>query len=325
MRSHRSEIPASPITQTYNSILITLAIVNRTFLAHLSLFTAMAIYAAGFTIIKEVTPSHISPIGFVVLRLLGATPLLWLTGMIVGEKMARKDILKCALLSLFGVSINQSLFVKGMSLTSPISGAIIMITSPLLVLILGNIILKEKITWQRLTGIIVGLGGAVFLVMMNLRNTVSAKADSPVGDIFIFINAISWGIFLVLVKPMMQKYHTITILKWVFLFGMVIIVPLGTSDVMKVNWHEVDGHTWFNICFVVFAVTYFAYILNTLALKALSPTVVSAYIYLQPVLAAAIALYLGKDVLSWQKIVSALMIFSGVTLASQNKKSAAAQ
>ncbi len=295
-----------------------LCAVNNNTLAHLSLISSMIIYAAGFSIIKEVTPEHVSPAGFVALRVIGATPLLWLAGLFIKEKVAKKDLRRLALLSLFGVSINQSLFVRGMALTSPISGAIIMITSPLLVLIIGNLILKEKITWQRISGILIGLGGAALLI---LSGTISSeKQDNALGDIFIFINAVSWGTFLVLVKPLMQKYHTITVLKWVFLFGMIILIPLGWTGMMDVAWPELSGRTWFGIIFVVVAVTYIAYLMNIYGLKILSPTVVSAYIYLQPLLAAGIAVYLGKDTITWQKSVSALLILGGVMLASQKPK-----
>lgn len=276
----------------------------------------MIIYAAGFSIIKEVTPEFISPAGFVAVRVLGATPLLWLSGLFIREKVERADLKKIAILSLFGVSINQSLFIKGMALTSPISGAIIMITSPLLVLLLGNFILREKFTWQRVSGVLIGLGGAALLILTNTIS--SSKEDNALGDLFIFINALSWGTFLVLVKPLMQKYNTITVLKWVFLFGLPILVPLGWTGMMDAEWSTFSSRTWFGVTFVVIGVTFIAYLLNVYSLKVLSPTVVSAYIYLQPLFAAAIALYLGKDHISWQKIVSALMIFAGVMLASQN-------
>lgn len=289
---------------------------NKTLLAHISLFLSMAIYAAGFSLIKEVTPNHVFPQGFVALRVIGATPLLWLSGFFIREKVEKKDIKKLALLSLCGVIINQSLFVHGMSMVSPISGAIIMITSPLLVLVLGNIVLKEKITWQKLVGIIIG-GAGIILLSSTKKN---GAEGSVAGDLCIFFNAVSWGTFLVLVKPLMKKYHTITILKWVFLFGCVVLIPAGFPDMLKINWNDVHGQLLFDICFVVFGVTYIAYIMNTYALKALSPAIVSAYIYLQPVMAACIALFLGKDELNTWKIVSALMIFAGVFLASQTKK-----
>jgi drug/metabolite transporter (DMT)-like permease len=283
----------------------------------------MVIYAAGFTIIKKVTPDFILPRGFVALRLIGATPLLWLSGLFIREKVERKDLLQLAILSLCGVVINQSLFIQGMSMTSAISGAIIMVTSPLLVLILGNIILKEKITKQRALGIAIGLGGAALLTIYGPHPPpqpgMPIGTDSPLGDFFIFLNALSWGTFLVLVKPMMKKYHTITILKWTFLFAIFIIVPLGFTQVRAIHTASFKPDTLFNILFVVVGVTFIAYILNTYALKALSSTTVSAYIYLQPVMAAAIALYCGEH-LNWQEVVSAILIFTGVILASQNKK-----
>lgn len=276
----------------------------------------MIIYAAGFTIIKEVTPAHVSPAGFVALRVLGATPLLWLSGLFLKkEKVEKADLKRIAILSLFGVSINQSLFIKGMALTSPISGAIIMITSPLLVLIIGNIVLKEKFTALRITGILLGLAGAGLLILASSLS--NGKEDNALGDLFIFINALSWGTFLVYVKPLMMKYHTITVLKWVFLFGLPVLVPLGWTGLMEADYASFSSRTWFDIFFVVVMVTYVAYLLNVYSLKVLSPAVVSAYIYLQPLFAALIAIYLGKDELTWQKSIFGLCIFAGVFLAGR--------
>lgn len=289
---------------------------NRTLLAHLTLLSSMIIYAAGFSIIKEVTPEYISPAGFVAIRVLGATPLLWLTGLFIKEKVEKADLKRIAILSLFGVSINQSLFIKGMALTSPISGAIIMITSPLIVLIIGGLVLKEKLTATRVTGVLLGLTGAALLILSSSLS--NGKEDNALGDLFIFINALSWGTFLVFVKPLMMKYNTVTVLKWVFLFGLPILVPLGWTGVMDAEWSTFTGKTWFDISFVVLGVTFIAYLLNVFSLKVLSPTVVSAYIYTQPLFAAAIALYLGKDELTWTKVVLGLCIFAGVFLASQN-------
>jgi drug/metabolite transporter (DMT)-like permease len=290
--------------------------VNRTLLAHLTLLTSMIIYAAGFTIIKKVTPEFITPAGFVAIRVLGATPLLWLTGLFLKEKVEKADLKKIAILSLFGVSINQSMFIKGMALTSSISGAIIMITSPLIVLMIGAFILKEKLTSIRITGILLGLIGAGLMILSSTLS--NGKEDNALGDLFIFINAVSWGTFLAFVKPLMMKYNTVTVLKWVFLFGLPILVPLGWTGMMDAQWSTFTGETWFDIAFVVLGVTFIAYLLNVFSLKILSPTVVSAYIYTQPVFAAAIALYLGKDHLTWIKVALGLLIFSGVFLASKD-------
>ena len=237
----------------------------------------------------------------------------------VNEKIEKKDFPRLILLGLFGVAINQSLFLKGLHLTSPINAAIMMITTPILVLIIASILLKDKITLFKFSGIVIGFSGAVFLVFQNLTGI--TKDSSILGDLFVFINAMSWGTYLVLVKPLMKKYHTITILKWAFLFGLPMVIPFTVSDLVAVEWNFLSGRIIYFIAFVVLFTTFVAYLLNTYALKALSPPVVSAYIYLQPLFTALITIYIfGNEDLTWGKVVSALLIFAGVYLVSIQKK-----
>jgi drug/metabolite transporter (DMT)-like permease len=292
---------------------------NRTFRAHLALLTANLIYAASFTIAKNVTNGPIHPFGLVLLRVSGAVILFWLTGLLfVKEKADKKDIPRFALLAIVGVAINQLLFLKGLSLTSPISAAIMMITTPILVLIIAAVVLRERITALRVMGILIGFAGAIILMLGKTHS--GGKSDNPFGDLFIFVNALSWGTYLVLVKPLVQKYHTVTILRWVFLFGWFIVFPFGITEFREVNWQGMSQTDWFNALFVVVATTFVAYLLNTYALKELSPSVVSTYIYLQPLLAAAIALYAGSDQVDMLKVCSALMIFAGVYIVSKPQK-----
>ncbi len=292
---------------------------NRTLRAHLALLAANLIYAASFTIAKQVTDGPIHPFGLVVLRASGAVVLFWLTGILfIKEKTEKKDIPRFALLAIVGVAINQLLFLKGLSLTSPISAAIMMITTPILVLLIAAVVLRERITALRVMGILIGFAGAI-LLMMGKPHT-GVKSDNPFGDLFVFINALSWGTYLVLVKPLVQKYHTVTILKWVFLFGLVIVFPFGFQEFRQVSWTGMTQTDWLNTLFVVICTTFVAYLLNTYALKELSPSVVSTYIYLQPLLAAAIALYAGSDRVDLLKVCSALMIFVGVYIVGKPQK-----
>jgi drug/metabolite transporter (DMT)-like permease len=292
---------------------------NRTLRAHLALLTANLIYAASFTIAKNVTNGPIHPFGLVLLRVSGAVILFWLTGLLfVREKAEKKDIPRFALLAIVGVAINQLLFLKGLSLTSPISAAIMMITTPILVLIIAAVVLRERITALRVIGIFIGFAGAIILMIGKTHS--GGKSDNTFGDLFIFINALSWGTYLVLVKPLVKKYHTVTILRWVFFFGWFLVFPFGLTEFREVNWQGMTQMDWFNALFVVIATTFVAYLLNTYALKELSPSVVSTYIYLQPLLAAAIALYAGSDHVDLLKVCSALMIFVGVYIVSKPQK-----
>lgn len=287
---------------------------SKTLQAHLALLISMIIYAASFTIAKLVAPVYLPAFTFVLLRVIGATALLWITdALFIRERIDRKDLPKLFLLAIFGVAVNQSLFIKGLSLTSPISAAIMMITSPLLVLVIGAVVLRERITLTKTTGLLLGFGGGLLLILSS-ANT-SGREDNPLGDLMVFINALSWGMYLVLVKPLMSKYHTVTILRWIFLLGLPMVMPLGIYYWGDAKWDRMNSEIWFYALFVIIGTTFIAYLLNTYALKALSPSVVSAYIYLQPFLAAFIAVVWAGDHISLHKILAAAMIFTGVFLA----------
>jgi drug/metabolite transporter (DMT)-like permease len=291
---------------------------NKTIQAHIALFIAQVLYAASFPIAKIVM-GNIPYDVLVLMRVTGAVILFWTSSVFIKEKVERKDFIRLFALSICGVAVNQSLFLKGLHLTSPIDAAIMMITTPILVLIIASLIIKERITMIKLSGIVVGFSGAAYLIYQNMNGI--HKESSFLGDVFVFINAVSWGTFLVLVKPLMKKYHTITILKWTFLFGFPLVLPLGISDAMSFDWGSLPSKIILFAVFVIVFTTFVAYLLNTLALKELSPSIVSAYIYLQPLLTALIAIFIFKnDDLTWGKATSALLIFIGVYLVSMPSK-----
>jgi len=292
--------------------------VTHTSRAHLYLFISQVIYAITFVVAKVLMRDHIGPFALVLLRGLGAVPLFWLTdALFIREKTDKKDLPRLFLLCLFGVTINQTLFIKGLSLTSPISAAIMMITTPILVLIVAAVLIREKISWMRTFGIVIGFGGAAMLMLNSGISASGGKEDSPLGDLMIFINALSWGTYLVLVKPLMKKYHTVTILRWTFTFSMIFILPIGYTQLTEVKWEMFTPYMYSLLFFVIFFTTFLAYLLNVYALKELSPSVVSAYIYLQPVLTAIIAVSTGNDSITLMKVVAALFIFAGVYFVSR--------
>jgi drug/metabolite transporter (DMT)-like permease len=193
-----------------------------------------------------------------------------------------------------------------------------MVCTPILVVLMGYFSMSEKITLLRVIGIITGLAGAIFLIL----NPAQGKQLGMVnwGDLLVLLNACSWGLYLIIVKPLMQKYHTITVIKWVFLTGFIIVLPFGYDQLMEVDWNAMPTKIYWEVFFVVFATTYLAYILNTYSLKNLSSSVAGSYIYLQPLLTALFAVILGKDQIDYVKIIASLMIFSGVYLASSSNK-----
>lgn len=287
---------------------------KENFKSHLALFIVALIYGANYTIAKGVMPTYLQPFGFIVVRVSGAVMLFWITGIFVPEKINRKDIPLLAFCGLFGVAINQLLFFKGLSMTTPINAAIIMVITPILVLLVATSVASERITPKKLSGILIGLLGAIILLLVKHDLTIGSLTWR--GDLCILINAISWGIYLVVAKPLIMKYRTITVIKWVFLFAWFYVLPFGYTEFVEADFSMMPTDILLSVAFVVVGTTYFAYLLNNYALQKVSSSVVSIYIYLQPLLAAGIAVFLGRDEIDAVKIVSGLFIFIGVYLVS---------
>lgn len=288
---------------------------NKTFLAHTALFFANLIYALNFTFAKDVMPDFILPSGFILLRVIGGVTLFAISYFLfVREKILKQDILRLAICGAFGVAINQLFFFEGLNLTTPINAAIVMTINPILVIILSLIIINESITLKKLLGIFCGLFGAATLILKN--GGIDFSSSYHTGNLLVFINASSYALYLVIVKPLLKKYHPITILFYVFCFGLLYVTPFGFTSLSEVIWCDMPTHVYFEIAFVVVFTTFVAYLLNSSALKKLSPITVSIYIYLQPVLASIFAVFWGADSLDVQKSLAAFLIFTGVYLVS---------
>lgn len=288
---------------------------NKSVLAHAAVLSANLIYGANYSIAKQVMPEYIQPFGFILLRVLfTATVFLMASHIFFKEKIQSADHIRFFLCALFGVAINQLLFFKGLDITTPINAALIMTTNPIMVLLAASMILKDRITSYRITGIVLGLVGATGLILW--KNTGSLSNEGWSGDLMILINSLSFGIFLIIVKPMMTKYKTTTVMKWIFLYGTLLVLPFGWTEFNAIEWNRFDTNIWLLTAFVVIGTTSLAYLFNTYALKNLSPTEVSVYIYLQPLFAVLFAILLGQDRLQSAHIWSAILIFSGVYLAS---------
>ncbi|MCF8465232.1 MAG: DMT family transporter [Flavobacteriales bacterium] len=291
---------------------------NKQLLAHLMLIGAQLLYGANYTIAKMAMPEYIKPFGFVMLRCLGATFLFWLVGLFIKEKIDPKDLPKLVLCALFGIVINQLMFFKGLSLTHPINASVIMISTPILVLIMAAFIIKERITPKKAIGIVIGMIGTFMILVMGKE--LSFSSNTFLGDMLVFVNASSYGIYLVLISPIMKKYHPVTVIKWVFLFGLFMVLPFGYGEFNQIEWSTFPPHVIWATLFVVIGLSFFAYLFNISALKYVSPSVVSTYIYLQPIIASAFAISLGKDHLDWIKVLSAVLICIGVYLVSAKTK-----
>ena len=293
--------------------------------AHIALLGANIIYGANFLIAKGLMPKYFKPSGLVLLRVLTAGLLFWIVKQFVKEKVEKKDFILLAFCGLFGVSTNMLLFFHGLSLTSPIDASIIMTTTPVIVLILSAFILKERITLNKYLGILIGGIGAILLI---LYGKTAEGTSSFLGNLFVFLNACSYGLYLVLVKPLMKKYKAITVISWVFLFGFLFVIPFGINDLIITNFSSFTTNTYLALAFVIIGTTFLTYLFNIYALSHVPPSVNGSYIYLQPVLSFIIvsiyAYSFGHDKYAQDinliKILSCFMVIIGVYMISKKSK-----
>lgn len=278
------------------------------------------IYGVTFTIAKDVMPKYIDAYGFIFLRVGGSMLLFWLSTLFVKtEKIEKTDFPRIIAASFFGIAFNMLTFFKGLSYTSPIMGAVLMVTTPMIVLVLSAILIKERMENRKITGILLGLAGTVTLILYG-KSMVNAP-NATLGNILVFVNAVSYGFYLIIVKKLMEKYKAISFVKWIYFFGFIMVIPFGWGEFQAVDWAVVPATAYWKIGFVVVFSTFLTYLLNLLSMKELKPTTVAVFIYLQPLFASIFAIGLGKDELSWVKIGSALLIFTGVYLVTQKKQS----
>jgi drug/metabolite transporter (DMT)-like permease len=276
------------------------------------------IYGVTFTIAKDVMPKYVDAFGFIVMRVGGSVLLFWSISFFgPKEKIAKEDFPRIVAAAFFGVAFNMLTFFKGLSYTSPIMGSVLMVTTPMIVLILSAFIMKERMENRKILGIILGLAGTVTLILYG-KSLVNAT-NASLGNLLVFVNAISYGFYLIIVKKLMDKYNAFTFVKWIYTFGFLMVLPFGWNEFQAIDFANLPTDIFWKIGFVVVFSTFLTYLLNLVSMRELKPTTVAVFIYLQPLFATIFAVSLGKDDLSLVKLISAVLIFVGVYLVTQKK------
>ena len=290
-------------------------------LALLAAFGATAIYGMNHTIAKVVMPHYIGPFGFIMLRVIGACILFWLISFFIPkETIERKDFLRITFTALFGMCINMLMFFKGLQLSTPINSGVIVTLTPIIILILSAFFLKEKLTQFKFLGIVLGFTGALLLILYGNSNKVINAPDISLGNTMLLINAVSFGAYLVMVKPLTKKYSTVTLMKWMFLLGVIYTFPFTITEFIEVSWETLPFEAIWRIGFVVVGTTFLTYMFNVYALKTLPATTIGAFTYLQPIITIVYAVITGNDILDGVKILACLLVFLGVYLVSKKVK-----
>ena len=289
---------------------------RKIILAHLAVIAANIIYGLNYVIAKGIMPDYLQPRVIILFRVLGAMLVFQLVSLLFPkEKVSKKDLWRLALCAVFGIAINQIMFFEGLNLSTPINASIIMVSIPILVLVFSHFIIGDRMSTNKIIGISLGALGAAWLILHG--SNFSFTSGTFIGNLFLLINATSYALFLVLVKPLMAKYSPLTIMKWLFTFGLLLVFPFSIRLTLDADYTQIPFNIWMSIGYVILFTTVLAYFLNNFSLKKISPVMNSSYAYLQPFLATLVALALGKDYLTWTEVIAALLIFSGVYFVSR--------
>ncbi len=293
---------------------------NETHKAHLALLSTTLIFGFVYNIVKSLMPVMLSPLQLIFIRLLGGVLIFWLfQRLFVPEKVERKDLVMLAICGMFGFALNQTLFYEGLNLSTPVDASLIHVLNPILVMIFASFLIGEKVTWKKAGGIALGASGVLILVLYGRK--ASMDGNHALGNLLIFLNMVFYALYLVLIKPLVGKYHTTTILKWVSFFGFLFILPFSLKPAMDINFAAITPTAWLGIIYIIILNTFVAYLLINFALKSLSTTTVSYYSYLQPVIASIMSVTIGQGGITLPKILAAVLIFSGVYMVNRSNAS----
>ena len=287
--------------------------------AHAAVLGANFIFGANYAIVKYITPSFLHPFALNVVRILVSLALFWFLFLFkpAKVKIEKKHVPRFLLCALTGVVINQIFFIKGVSLTTPIHSALLSLATPIFITIIAAWLLREGFTWIKFMGLVLGIGGAAMLIL--LKDSSHLSNNILLGNIMVLINAISYSFYLVLVRPLMKTYSGIQVLRWIFTFGSLVILPFGMQEFLSTNWAAFDLSHWIALGCVAVGATFLAYLLNVYGISVIGASATGAYIYTQPVFAAVIAIIFAGEHFSVVKLVAAILIFTGVYLANSKK------
>ena len=295
--------------------------VNEKLTGHVACFLAYAIFGVNIVTCKDLTASGIiPPMELFCFRAIGACTLFWLISLFLPkEKVDRRDFPMIILASALGYFGTQLSFLLAISDITPMDCSIVSATSPILTMIIASIALKEPITLKKASGVALSFFGVVFLII----NSVSAHAGSvetrPKGVLLIVVNCICFALYLGIFKPLIQKYSVVTFMKWIFLFALIMAIPFAASGIMRIEYSALTPKLWSELMFLVLFATFIAYFLIPFGQKRIRPTLVSMYSYMQPIIATSLGIWVGMDTLTWQKVVAAVTVFTGVALVNRSK------
>ena len=296
---------------------------KQSVVGHLSCFLAYAIFGFNIIVCKDLTAGRlISPLAIFTLRSLGAGALFWLISLFTPkEKVEKKDYVRIFVASMLGFFVCQFTFLVGIPHITPMDCSVLSAISPIYTMIIAAIVLKEPITWQKTSGVIISFAGIIYLIVS--RSSAGGTAETSMfGILMIILNSLSFSLYLGIFKPLIGKYSVVTFMKWIFLFAFMVSAPFSLGEIASLDLSVIPTIQLAELAYLIFCATFITYFIIPLGQNRIRPTLVSMYSYVQPIIAIVISITVGMEVLTWQKVLAAIMVFGGVVVVSYSKSRA---
>lgn len=296
---------------------------NQKLKGHAAVFLANTIFGLGVPVSKALLDSWVTPMGFMASRSLFAAIIFWIIACFLPkEHVERKDLIVILLGGLLGFVISQSLTAWALDYTTPVYYSLIAALTPVGVMLMAALFIGEKITWMKVVGVVLGIAGALIMLVKSWQT--GAGKNDVLGIFLAILSLLTWAIYLIVTRKVSQKYSSVTQMKWIFLISAIVTVPIVLPEFhaqtlysSAANWEGIA-----EMAFLVLGATVLGYFLIPVAMKTLQATTVSIYTNLQPIVASLVAIIIGQDFLSWDKIVAAILVLVSayiVTNAPQGK------
>lgn len=294
---------------------------TKTLNAHLLLTILTIITGANYSFLKLIVPLYLQPYTVVMLRIGAGTLFFLLVSLLTHQSffIERSDRWKLVAASLCGVLLNQVFFYKGMQITTPINGAIVNLINPITIFVFSAILLKDPIKGKTWIGLLLALGGALFLMDLGQFHV---SESTFLGDVYVFINAFVFGLYMVIVSPLVRKYNAFVVAFWTFLIALPCIVSLGYIPTMEADWGALPALGWWVLVYIILGTTIVVYGINFYIPTIASTQVFGIYVYLQPFVAALVSIWVGNDTLNLRKIISGVIIIAGIYIVQSTKSNA---
>ena len=288
---------------------------------HSAAFIAYAIFGFNIIICKDLTSDGlIPPLGIFTLRSLVAGALFWIVSMFQPrEQVERKDYIKIFAASMLGFLTCQVTFLVGIPHITPMDCSILTALAPIYTMSVAAIAIKEPITFKKAGGVALSFAGIIYLIVSRVTAPGGTAESSPFGIFMIILNSLSFSMYLGIFKPLIAKYSAVTFMKWIFLFSALVATPISLGGLIEVEWAAIPAKQYAELAYLIICATFITYFLIPLAQKRIRPTLISMYSYVQPIIAIAVSIAIGMDVLTWQKALATVLVFSGVVIVSRSR------